>query len=173
MSQKFVSYDLTGNITGFYDSIDSPIPPGLLFIPISHAEWLDLIHAPYGDYKIINKLITKIEPETIKLSIEEQAKHALNSHVIVECKSHPELSGNYAIDGNVQRKLFHILNFLTDTFPHNKGKFPWKDIDGKIHIFNSVDMFRKFADEIFNHVLLLEYIEAGLSSKKIPEKIIL
>lgn len=39
MGQKFAAYDTQGKIIGFYDSVDSPVPEGVLSIEISDDEW--------------------------------------------------------------------------------------------------------------------------------------
>ncbi|WP_416052742.1 DUF4376 domain-containing protein [Cupriavidus basilensis] len=40
MSQKFAAYDAQGNIIGFYDDVDSPVPDGVTtVIKITDAEW--------------------------------------------------------------------------------------------------------------------------------------
>ncbi|WP_155272903.1 MULTISPECIES: hypothetical protein [Agrobacterium] len=43
MGQKYAAFDAEGQITGFYDSIDSPPPETLDVLEISHDEWLMLI----------------------------------------------------------------------------------------------------------------------------------
>lgn len=39
MAQKHAAYDTNGNITGFYDEVDSPLPKGVTAIAISDEEW--------------------------------------------------------------------------------------------------------------------------------------
>ncbi|HDR9024825.1 TPA: phage tail protein [Burkholderia vietnamiensis] len=43
MGQKFAAFDTQGNITAFYDSIDSPPPDGADVVSISDDEWRQLI----------------------------------------------------------------------------------------------------------------------------------
>ncbi|HDR8929202.1 TPA: phage tail protein [Burkholderia vietnamiensis] len=45
MGQKFAAYDVQGSITGFYDSIDSPLPEGVAAKPITDDQWRLLIDA--------------------------------------------------------------------------------------------------------------------------------
>ena len=43
MGQKFASYDASGKIIGFYDSVDSPAPAGAAIVAITEAQWLECI----------------------------------------------------------------------------------------------------------------------------------
>lgn len=45
MGQKFAAFNAQGNITAFYDSVDSPVPDGLSAVGIGNEQWLDLIAA--------------------------------------------------------------------------------------------------------------------------------
>lgn len=56
MGQKFAAYDGRGNITAFYDSVDSPVPPGVNAIEISDAEWQACITVP--GYTVSNGQLT-------------------------------------------------------------------------------------------------------------------
>jgi hypothetical protein len=46
MSQKYAAYDSTGVITGFYDSVDSPVPSSATAIGITDAQWQTCINQP-------------------------------------------------------------------------------------------------------------------------------
>lgn len=46
MGQKLAAFDATGNITAFYDSVDSPAPEGAATIEITDDEWLACISTP-------------------------------------------------------------------------------------------------------------------------------
>ncbi|KWE44622.1 phage tail protein [Burkholderia ubonensis] len=46
MGQKFAAFDAQGNITAFYDSVDSPAPSGANVVGISNDEWRVLIDGP-------------------------------------------------------------------------------------------------------------------------------
>ncbi|KVC88166.1 tail fiber assembly protein [Burkholderia ubonensis] len=43
MGQKFAAFDAQGNITAFYDSIDSPAPHGVSIIAISDEQWIGML----------------------------------------------------------------------------------------------------------------------------------
>jgi len=45
MGQKFASYDASGKIIGFYDSIDSPAPADAAIVAITDTQWLECISA--------------------------------------------------------------------------------------------------------------------------------
>ncbi|OJA63819.1 phage tail protein [Burkholderia ubonensis] len=44
MNQKFAAFDAQGNITAFYDSVDSPAPSGVNVVDISDDEWRALVN---------------------------------------------------------------------------------------------------------------------------------
>jgi hypothetical protein len=46
MGQKSAAYDSAGAITGFYDSIDSPVPAGVTALAITDAEWQTCLADP-------------------------------------------------------------------------------------------------------------------------------
>ncbi|KVO34158.1 hypothetical protein [Burkholderia ubonensis] len=53
MGQKSAAYDAQGNITAFYDSIDSPAPQGVSVIGISDEQWRDLINAQSAGKRLV------------------------------------------------------------------------------------------------------------------------
>ncbi|UOB56573.1 phage tail assembly chaperone [Burkholderia pyrrocinia] len=46
MGQKFAAFDVQGNITAFYDFIDSPPPADAKVVEISDDEWRAAVEAP-------------------------------------------------------------------------------------------------------------------------------
>ena len=57
MGQKYASYDASGIVNGYYDSIDSPLPPGVKAIPITDAEWQEAISSPYQPVTVVNGVL--------------------------------------------------------------------------------------------------------------------
>ncbi|KVC96016.1 phage tail protein [Burkholderia ubonensis] len=53
MSQKFAAHDASGNITAFYDSVDSPAPQGVSVVGISDEQWRDLINAQSAGKRLV------------------------------------------------------------------------------------------------------------------------
>ncbi|KVC87936.1 phage tail protein [Burkholderia ubonensis] len=53
MGQKYAAFDAQGNITAFYDSIDSPVPQGVTVIDISDEQWRDLINAQSAGKRLV------------------------------------------------------------------------------------------------------------------------
>lgn len=55
MGQKYASPDVEGRIVAFYDSVDSPVPKGVLGIEISDKQWLAFASVPhkYEDGKFL------------------------------------------------------------------------------------------------------------------------
>ena len=58
MGQKFASYDTTGKVIGFYDSVDSPVPSGVATIPITDTEWQAALSSPYQPVTVVNGVLT-------------------------------------------------------------------------------------------------------------------
>ncbi|KVP51455.1 phage tail protein [Burkholderia ubonensis] len=53
MGQKYAAFDAQGNITAFYDSVDSPVPQGVSAIGIGNEQWLDLIAAQSAGKRLV------------------------------------------------------------------------------------------------------------------------
>ncbi|KVD59461.1 phage tail assembly chaperone [Burkholderia ubonensis] len=53
MSRKLAAHDASGNITAFYDSVDSPAPQGVSVIGISDEQWRDLINAQSAGKRLV------------------------------------------------------------------------------------------------------------------------
>ncbi|NSX84472.1 hypothetical protein G6L86_02630 [Agrobacterium tumefaciens] len=68
MGQKYAAFDAEGQITGFYDSIDSPPPENLDIIEITDDEWLMLLTG--SGYTIVDGAIVDPPPaEEIPLAV--------------------------------------------------------------------------------------------------------
>lgn len=46
MGQKSVAFDVQGNIAGYYDSVDSPVPNGINSITITDSQWRMCLSTP-------------------------------------------------------------------------------------------------------------------------------
>ncbi|KVP78217.1 phage tail protein [Burkholderia ubonensis] len=53
MGQKQAAFDAQGNITAFYDSVDSSAPQGVSVIGISDEQWRDLINAQSAGKRLV------------------------------------------------------------------------------------------------------------------------
>jgi len=68
MGQKYAAFDAEGQITGFYDSMDSPPPENLNTIEITDDEWLMLLTG--SGYTIVDGAIVDPPPaEEIPLAV--------------------------------------------------------------------------------------------------------
>ncbi|KWK48075.1 hypothetical protein WT81_04840 [Burkholderia stagnalis] len=63
MGQKFAAFDAQGNITAFYDSIDSPVPEGIQAIEITNAEWQMCI-SQQGQWHVSSGALARVPPPT-------------------------------------------------------------------------------------------------------------
>lgn len=74
MGQKFAAYNARGEITGFYDSEDSPLPNGIPAIEITDAQWQTCINAQGSPYTVVNgALVAPVPPTAAQLLAAEQA----------------------------------------------------------------------------------------------------
>jgi hypothetical protein len=63
MGQKYAAYAINlGPITGFYDSVDSPVPVGITVIEITDAQWQTCLSTP--GYTIANGALVAPVPPT-------------------------------------------------------------------------------------------------------------
>jgi len=62
MGQKLAAYDVNGNITAYYDTIDSPAPDGANTIEITEAQWQLCISTP--GYAVVNGALVPPVPPT-------------------------------------------------------------------------------------------------------------
>lgn len=73
MGQKFASYNAQGAITGYYDSVDSPVPAGVTAIEISVSQWQACLAGGNG-YAVVNgALVAPAAPTALDLLAAAQA----------------------------------------------------------------------------------------------------
>ena len=61
MGQKYAAYDQSGKITGFYDSVDSPVPQGKTVLAITDEQWMNCLKSP-GHTVVDNQLVSPTAP---------------------------------------------------------------------------------------------------------------
>ncbi|KVP84563.1 hypothetical protein WJ95_20605 [Burkholderia ubonensis] len=61
MGQKYAAFDAQGNISAFYDSIDSPVPEGVQAIEINDAEWQTCI-SQQGQWHVMSGALAQVPP---------------------------------------------------------------------------------------------------------------
>ena len=54
MGQKYASYNTSGIVIGYYDSVDSPPPANATVIPITDNQWQEAISSPYQPITVEN-----------------------------------------------------------------------------------------------------------------------
>ena len=54
MGQKYASYNASGTVIGYYDSVDSPPPATTTVIPITDSQWRGAISSPYQPITVTN-----------------------------------------------------------------------------------------------------------------------
>lgn len=82
MSQKFAAYDANGNITAYYDSVDSPAPVGVNVVAITDAQWQTCLSTP--GHRVRNgQLVAPTPPPEAELLA--QAKQAQSQLIYDAC----------------------------------------------------------------------------------------
>ncbi|WP_261541689.1 hypothetical protein [Burkholderia multivorans] len=61
MGQKLAAYDAQGNITAFYDTVDSPAPAGTSVIEITNAQWMTCI-TQQGQWCVSKGALAQVPP---------------------------------------------------------------------------------------------------------------
>lgn len=79
MGQKLAAYDSNGNITAFYDTVDSPAPAGISAIEITDTQWRSCISTT--GYSVKNGQLVAPSPPTAAqlLAIAQSSQIALLS----------------------------------------------------------------------------------------------
>ncbi|KUZ66893.1 hypothetical protein WI36_24320 [Burkholderia ubonensis] len=64
MGQKFAAFDAQGNITAFYDSVDSPVPDGVAnTVEITQDQWQTCINQQ-GKWHVVDGALAQVPPPT-------------------------------------------------------------------------------------------------------------
>lgn len=81
MGQKYAAYNTTNFITGYYDSIDSPLPAGITAIPITDQEWQSCLGK--SNLMIVNGAITTYTPsyqELVSQAVSTQSQMLISGY---------------------------------------------------------------------------------------------
>ena len=69
MNQKFAAFDSSGNITAFYDSVDSPVPAGMTnVVEITQEEWQTCI-SQQGQWYVSNGALAQVPPPSVEAQL--------------------------------------------------------------------------------------------------------
>jgi hypothetical protein len=97
MSQKYLNYDSTGNILGFYsDDVHSVIPTPN--IKITNEQWQDCLSNP-GRRKIENGKI--VECEIVQTDAEKLSIYRLQRDALLRATDIPYTRDDYTINGQI------------------------------------------------------------------------
>jgi len=145
MGQKYAAYSNSGQITGFYDSVDSPAPAGVQAIAITDQEWQTCLSQP--GWTVANGAL--VAPPPYVPTLAEQAAAALMAPVAVTSTSTPALSASYTItrddQTHIQAEVQSLM--LNGTFADGSSAVAWPDASGAVHTF-TVAQFKAFATAV-------------------------
>lgn len=101
----------------------------------------------------------------------QEATIALQKGIDITSGSNPLLNGVYSLSSqsisNVNASVTYIL--LNGTFPGGGNVLPWADINGSMHIFPSLDVFKSFATAFANLVAQIQiYADSNGTVGSIP-----
>jgi hypothetical protein len=174
MSQKYAAYNGVGDIIGYYDSVDSPVPSGINAIPISDDQWKMCLQTPGGFIIKDKSLKTSTVPQSAPTgpTLIQQAKAALKSGLSVKSDV-PNISSTYPVDVMSVSKAMSTSLFVNmhKKFPGNQTTLSWLDTKGIAHEFESTELFETFAKALADYAADLDAVIAG-KSDKLPESMI-
>lgn len=88
-----------------------------------------------------------VEASTPPLTPAQQAEAAMAAGIIITSTGTPSIDGTYSIgpasQANVNATVTYIL--LNNAFPRGQQTLPWATVDGTVHLFPSVAVFKAFA----------------------------
>ena len=177
MGKKFAAFNAQGNITAYYDDVDSPVPASVTnVIEITDAQWQACLSTP--GYTVQNGiLVAPTLPTTAQIAAQQAAQavassvqSALATGLVVTSTSTPGINGTYPLDAATQNKIAAIVLFtqVNGDFPGGASVYPMPDILGAMHIFPSVAVFDEWSTAIANHVAAIDLYGASVSGAALP-----
>ena len=173
MGQKFAAYNASGAITAFYDSIDSPVPSGVIAIEITDAQWQECLATP--GYTVANgDLVAPAAPTAAELAAQQLAATvaaAFAAGLTITSTSTPAINGTYAVDQSAQTRISAIETAIlkNGAFPGSNGtQMAYPDISGKLTVFPSTALFSEFATAVADYVADLDLYAAGATGATLP-----
>jgi hypothetical protein len=168
VGQKFAAYDTQGNITAYFDSVDSPVPVGVTnFIEITESQWQSCIDTP--GWTVVNgALVAPAQPSEAQLAAQaliQSAQSMLSRGLSVASAGTPNLNGTYAVDQLSQMDIIAIETSLNagKGFPGGATTFNYPDVTGVMHAFSESN-FTDFAAAVRDYVYALKSVIAGAST---------
>jgi hypothetical protein len=168
MGQKFAAFDAQGNVTGYYDSVDSPVPPGLSnTIELSEAQWQTCI-ASQG-WTVVNGMLIAPVPltaaELAAQALVQTAQTALATGLSIVSTNTAALNGTYAVDPLSQMDIIAVETSLNagKGFPGSVTTFSYPDVTGIMHAFTEAN-FTDLAAAVRDYVYALKSVIAGAST---------
>lgn len=167
MGQKYAAYNSSGAITAFYDSVDSPLPPGVSTIEITDAQWQTCLDNP-GWTVASGALVAPVPPSAEEIAAQaliQSARTALASGLTIASTGTPALNGTYSADQLSQSDIIAIETSLNagKGFPGGATTFNYPDVTGTMHAFSESN-FTDFAAAVRDFVYALKSVIAGASS---------
>ncbi len=148
MGQKFTAFDSNGNITAFYDSVDSPVPEGVTnVIEITLGEWQTCISQP-GKWYVSNAALEQVPPppDAQRLADAQLAQSAVidadYAAAVQEPVSFTSAAGvtkSFQADAESQTLLMQAAQGYTISGAVPSG-FYWKAADNTLVTFTLADL---------------------------------
>jgi hypothetical protein len=162
---KYVTTDINGLPTGFYDSRIAAPPVGAQVV--TDAQYLPLISAPNTTTFVAGALgAYAYSPPTPSPAI--QAQIALGAGLAVTSTAHSvALNGTYALDTTTMElasDLAALINANSGAFPGSVSTWSWPDLAGALHVFPSAAEFLAFHTALATYRLALYSVIWGVTS---------
>ncbi|MEC4682390.1 MAG: DUF4376 domain-containing protein [Nitrospirota bacterium] len=143
MGQKFASYNTTGIVTGFYDSVDSPAPTGVTAIAITDTQWQDALSCPYPPITVENGVLviptlpTLAQAQAAQVATLRTAYGNANATSISFTDSAGVTDTYQCDDVSVQNLNRCISGFRSGTVPSG---FYWRSATNRNNSFTYADL---------------------------------
>ncbi len=126
MGQKQASYNASGAIIAFYDTVDSPAPASATVLDITNAQWQTCLSNP--GWTVVNGALVAPPPAPAP-TLAQQAAALLAGTVTVTSTSTPTINGTYSItnldQSHLQSEVLSIM--LTGNFADGTQSIEWPD----------------------------------------------
>jgi hypothetical protein len=165
MGQKYAGPGLNGHTISFYDDeIHTLIPDGT--VPISQEDWIKACREQgwtFVDGKVVPKPPMTAQ-EIVMQQKDAAVKAAFNIGLTISVPDNLSLNGTYPVDKGVQNQINVVETHIAKTgnFPGSSGVLAWKDINGVVHMFSSVQHFEAFSTAVANYIADLDLYAAGV-----------
>lgn len=153
---NFALTDSDGYIVAFYDNILIPdVPTGAFSITDAiWGEWKNNVNGLRWDG---TTLVQGSRPQAPP--IQQESENRPIGHVTVDFGITTTLSGTYSVLPSAMAEMNMIENYVNKNGafpPKNSETLDWLDVEGKIHTFPNIEIFKMWSSVMLDHAIELK-----------------